>query len=60
MMVEFAFMLVRKCDKCGIIIPEEDRKTVVKAGIGYDSWEFCEKCGVPVYRFLETNVGITA
>lgn len=45
-------MLVRKCDKCKKRILDADRTAVVTAGVGYDKFEFCKKCGAPFVRTL--------
>lgn len=44
-------MLVHKCDRCKKTLT--DRELTVKAGVGYDSYEFCKKCGAPIVRILK-------
>ena len=43
-------MLVRKCDRCKKTLT--DRQSVVQAGIGFDSYEFCKKCGASIISIL--------
>jgi len=49
-------MLVRKCDRCKKTLT--DRKLTVQAGVGFDSYEFCKKCGASIVRTLD-KYGLT-
>jgi len=46
-------MLVYKCDKCKKTIRDNELRSTVTAGVGYDGYEFCRECGAPIARMLQ-------
>jgi len=44
-------MLVTKCDLCKKVI--NDREDVVTAGLGWDRYSLCARCGKPIVVLLK-------
>jgi DNA-directed RNA polymerase subunit RPC12/RpoP len=44
-------MLIHKCDKCKKEIPSSSE--AVNAGIGWERFSFCSKCGAPIVELLK-------
>ena len=45
-------MLVTKCDLCKKGMA---REKIVTAGLGYEHFDLCEKCGAPILNFLKKH-----
>jgi|GEM_PF-3502047 len=48
-------MLVRKCDICRKVIPSKGYENRITASLGFDTFEFCTKCGVDIVRKFEKH-----
>ena len=46
-------MFIHKCDLC--LKEIKSSKPIILAGIGYERFELCEKCGLPVAKYLQKN-----
>jgi DNA-directed RNA polymerase subunit RPC12/RpoP len=55
--IVYTDMFVYKCDKCKKIIADGESK--ISAGVGYQTWIFCSKCGLTVSKFLKKQKFIT-
>jgi len=46
-------MLIYKCDRCKKTITDSKRNQSISAGVGFDRFELCSKCGSSIVRILK-------